>query len=100
LNVATRCGVGVFDGAIGRQPTHVGPAPIFSVKRVIDIGIDHLVNALKQAFALSDNERRIMGEKSREYIKRYNWNIIAHNMRLTYLWTLKKIKKPSFIELG
>lgn len=66
----------------------------------IDIGIDHLVNALKQAFALSDNERRIMGEKSREYIKRFNWNIIARDMRLTYLWTLKKIKKPSFIELS
>jgi len=65
----------------------------------IDIGIDSLVLALKSAFSLSDNQRLAMGERGRQYIQRYNWQNIAHDMKLTYLWTLKKIDQPSFIKV-
>ena len=55
--------------------------------------------ALKSAFSLSDNQRLAMGERGRQYIQRYNWQNIAHDMKLTYLWTLKKIDQPSFIKV-
>jgi glycosyltransferase involved in cell wall biosynthesis len=65
----------------------------------IDIGVEPLALALDQALKISDKDRKIMGEKAKEYVKKYDWNKIAQDMKLTYLWTLNKIDKPAFIKI-
>lgn len=41
-----------------------------------------------------------MGKKAKEYVKKYDWNKIAQDMKLTYLWALNKTDKPAFIKLN
>lgn len=52
----------------------------------VDSGVDPLVFALREAMALSDSERQAMGERGREYVKRYDWNDIAKQMIDVYRW--------------
>jgi glycosyltransferase involved in cell wall biosynthesis len=56
----------------------------------IDIGIDPLVNALKEALALSDIERREMGGRGRKLIEeKYTWDAVVKVMVKGYESILK-----------
>jgi glycosyltransferase involved in cell wall biosynthesis len=66
----------------------------------IDIGVEPLALALDQALKMSDKDRKNMGKKAKEYVKKYDWNKIAQDMKLTYLWALNKTDKPAFIKLN
>jgi len=66
----------------------------------IDIGAGPLATALRQAMALSDDERRAMGERGRAYVQRYNWADIARQMADVYLWVLGQGPQPDCIHLN
>lgn len=51
----------------------------------IDIGVDPLVQALKEAFALSDEERQAMGARGHQLVvKKYTWPAIGKQMVTFY----------------
>jgi glycosyltransferase involved in cell wall biosynthesis len=55
----------------------------------IDIGVEPLAGALKEAMGLSDDERRAMGENGRRLVEtKYTWPAIAEQMKAAYVWIL------------
>lgn len=63
----------------------------------IDISVDALVICLREAMALSDEERQEMGERGRDYVRRYNWDDIAQQTIDVYRWILRKQPQPDFV---
>lgn len=63
----------------------------------IDIGVEPLLLALREAMALSDDERRSMGARGREYVRRYDWGGIAQQMIAVYRWVLGHTPQPECI---
>jgi len=64
--------------------THMGRAGWW-----IDIGVEPLAEALKEAMGLSDEERRAMGENGRRLVEtKYTWPAIAEQMKAAYVWIL------------
>ncbi len=64
----------------------------------IDIGVDPLVAALRQAMTLSDAERAAMGARGREYVRRYDWDGIAKQTVDVYRWILDQGSKPACVQ--
>lgn len=54
----------------------------------VKIGIEHLVEALREAIALPDSERRAMGLRGREYVRHYDWDVVAMQTLELYRWIL------------
>ena len=51
----------------------------------VDIGVEPLADALRQALGLSDEERREMGARGRELVEeKYRWPAIGRQMRAAY----------------
>lgn len=65
----------------------------------VDIGVDPLVVALQSAAALSDEQRRQMGLRGRDYVQRYNWKDIALKTIAVYRWLLGNDYRPDCIKL-
>ena len=65
----------------------------------IDIGVEPLVVALREAMGLSDEERQAMGEHGREYVRRYDWGDIARQTADVYRWVLGIGSKPACVYL-
>ena len=65
----------------------------------IDIGVEPLVVALREAIGLSDEERQAMGEHGREYVRRYDWGDIARQTADVYRWVLGRGPKPACVYL-
>jgi glycosyltransferase involved in cell wall biosynthesis len=66
----------------------------------VERGIEPLVNALRESTTLSDDERRVMGERGRALVAReYDWDKIADDMRSVYEWVLGRIERPSMVHL-
>lgn len=65
----------------------------------IDIGLEPLVGALREAMSLDDAERHAMGERGKTYVKRYDWKGIAQQTLEMYSWVLDQGPKPDFIYL-
>ena len=65
----------------------------------VDVGVDPLVRALQEAMALSDDERLVMGQRGREYVRRYEWDGIAKEMMAVYRWMLRQGPKPDCVRL-
>ena len=66
----------------------------------VDIGVEPLAAALRQAMALNDDERRAMGERGRAYVQRYNWADIARQMADVYRWVLGQGPKPDCVQMN
>ena len=66
----------------------------------VDIGVEPLATALRQAMALNDDERRAMGERGRAYVQRYNWADIARQMADVYRWVLGQGPKPDCVQMN
>lgn len=61
----------------------------------IDIGVEPLAEALKEAMGLSDDERRAMGENGRRLVEaKYTWSAIAEQMKAAYAWIVNGGEKP------
>lgn len=66
----------------------------------IDIGVDPLVNALKEAMELSDSERQKIGGNGRKLVEEnYSIEIVSKQMIELYDWILGKNEKPTFVFL-
>ena len=65
----------------------------------MDIGVEPLVHALREAMALSDDERRAMGGSGREYVRRYDWDGIARQTIDVYRWALGQGPTPECLRL-
>lgn len=64
----------------------------------IDIGVEPLAEALREAMQLSDEERCAMGENGRNLVKaQYTWPTIAEQMNHAYEWILHDGKQPSCV---
>ena len=62
----------------------------------IDIGVEPLVDALKEAMALSDEERDAMGANGRRLVEtKYTWPAIAVEMKRAYGLLLKNFELPN-----
>ena len=65
----------------------------------VEPGREPLTEALRSAMALSDAERRAMGERGRRLVtERYSWAKIAAEMRAVYQWVLGNASKPACLE--
>lgn len=76
-----------------------GDLPIYGCGWWVDIGVEPLVAALREAMALSDEERRAMGTRGRDYVRRYNWGDIARQMAEVYLWVIGQGPRPDCVQL-
>ncbi len=66
----------------------------------IDIGVDPLAQAIRQATRLGEGERLAMGERGRRYAQRFDWGEIACQMESVYRWVLDlRAKHPSCVHL-
>jgi glycosyltransferase involved in cell wall biosynthesis len=66
----------------------------------VERGIEPLVSALRDAMALSDEERHVMGKRGRALMARdFDWDRIAHDMRSVYEWVLGNAERPSMVHL-
>lgn len=63
----------------------------------IDIGVEPLVQALRAAMSLGDDELRAMGARGREYVRRYDWDEIARQTEDVYRWVLGLGSKPDCV---
>jgi glycosyltransferase involved in cell wall biosynthesis len=64
----------------------------------IDRGVEPLVNALKQAIALTPDERRAMGRRGRAWIdERFSWNRVGAEMVAVYDWILSGGTRPAWV---
>ena len=64
----------------------------------IDIGVAPLVEALREAMALSDLERRAKGARGRDYVRRFEWGGIAAQTVDVYRWVLGLGDKPDCVQ--
>ena len=58
-----------------------------------------LAAALRDAIAAGDNERAAMGSRGNLYVKRFDWNAIAHDTLDVYLWLLGEAERPGSVRL-
>jgi glycosyltransferase involved in cell wall biosynthesis len=63
----------------------------------VDIGVDPLEQALRDAMSLSDDERGMMGARGREYVRRFDWDTIAQQTTQVYRWVLDQGDKPECV---
>ena len=51
----------------------------------VDIGVEPLVEALREAMSLKDEERQAMGENGRRLVEgKYRWETVAERMAAVY----------------
>jgi glycosyltransferase involved in cell wall biosynthesis len=65
----------------------------------VEVGPEPLVRALREATALTDEERRAMGQRGREYVRRYSWDEIARQTAELYRWILGGHERPGWVQL-
>lgn len=64
----------------------------------IDIGVEPLARALKEALSLPENERRLMGKNGRKLVEqKYSIDQVARQMITLYEWILGKGPRPDFV---
>jgi glycosyltransferase involved in cell wall biosynthesis len=66
----------------------------------IDLGVDSLVNAIREAMKLTDNERTDMGKNGRKLVEQnYSIEVVTKKMIALYKWILEGGNKPEFVEI-
>ena len=66
----------------------------------IDIGVEPLAEALKQAMQLTNIQRGLMGQSGRKLVEaNYSVESVGNKMSELYEWILNKREKPEFIQL-
>jgi glycosyltransferase involved in cell wall biosynthesis len=64
----------------------------------IEIGVEPLAAALREAISLSDQERREMGERGRCLVEeKYSWSKIARDMLDVYRWVIGQGSEPACV---
>ena len=66
----------------------------------VPIGVEPLVEALRELTSLTDDERAEMGERGRAWIQRdFSWDGIGAKMKAAYAWLLGQGDKPDFVRM-
>jgi glycosyltransferase involved in cell wall biosynthesis len=66
-----------------------------------EVSVGALGKALREAMALSDEERLAMGHRGRALVEeRYSWQRIAEQMRNVYRWILGEATRPNYVNRG
>ena len=65
----------------------------------VEIGVEPLVAALREATALSGEERRAMGERGRRFAEQFGWPHIAEQMHAVYRWVLGEEPRPECVRV-
>lgn len=66
----------------------------------IDIGVEPLTRAIKEATSLDRDLLREMGSRGRRLAERsFSWDLIAEKMELFYLWLIGKNDKPDWVDV-
>lgn len=67
----------------------------------IDIGVEPLVEALREAVGLSEAERRALGENGRRLVEAgYTWPAITQQMKQAYEWVLNGGKRLDGVQIS
>jgi glycosyltransferase involved in cell wall biosynthesis len=67
----------------------------------VELGVEPLARALREAIAVSDVERREMGRRGRELVEeRYTWPAAAQKMVAVYRWMLGEGERPECVSVG
>jgi glycosyltransferase involved in cell wall biosynthesis len=66
----------------------------------IEIGAEPLVQTLREAMALSDEQRGAMGLRGRDYVRRFDWCDIASQTAAVYRWLLELGDKPDCVQIS
>ena len=68
--------------------------------RWVPVGVEQLEAALKEMISMSDDERRQMGERGREWIARdFSWKGIGAKMKAAYEWLLGTSDMPDYVRV-
>ena len=66
----------------------------------IDIGVEPLVNCLKEALSKSEEDFATMGKRGREWMEKdFSWPQIGMKMKKTYQWILQGGEIPPWVRL-
>ena len=68
----------------------------------VENDLETLAKTLREAMALSDEERRLMGENGKEWIRRdFTWEGVGAKMKAAYEWLVKPDRaiRPDFIRI-
>jgi glycosyltransferase involved in cell wall biosynthesis len=60
----------------------------------VEIGVDPLMRALREATELTDLDRHTMGQRGRSYVRRYDWSGVANVTADVYRWLLGQGSRP------
>lgn len=63
----------------------------------VDIGVQPLAAALREAMGLSDEQRGAMGRRGQEYARRFSWEAIAGEAAAVYRWVLGRGERPGCV---
>jgi glycosyltransferase involved in cell wall biosynthesis len=64
----------------------------------IELGIEPLAKAVREAMRLTNAERTAMGDKGRQLIKeKYSWDLCMEKIKDLYSWLLETDRKPKFV---
>lgn len=63
----------------------------------VDVGVEPLLTALREAMTMDATELSAMGARGRTYVQRYDWKGIAPKMVEVYLWMLGQGDRPSCV---
>jgi len=92
--VQTACRSGSKEGSNGLSASFIShPSSVADNGRCgwwMDVGVEPLAEALREALSLTDEERRIMGENGRRLVEsKYRWESVAERMAAVYSGCLR-----------
>jgi glycosyltransferase involved in cell wall biosynthesis len=65
----------------------------------VEIGVQPLVRALREAMQMSDSERQEMGRRGRAYVQRFDWASVADQTISLYRWILGRGPRPDCVHV-
>jgi glycosyltransferase involved in cell wall biosynthesis len=67
----------------------------------VDLGVEPLAEALRQALALSDGERQAMGARGGALVRaRFSWDRLGRDMAAVYDWIVGRGPQPRCVQLA
>jgi glycosyltransferase involved in cell wall biosynthesis len=67
----------------------------------VEVGVAPLAHALREAVALTDEQRLAMGQRGRQLVEsKYSWRRVATEMKSVYAWLLGEGDRPACVTLS
>jgi glycosyltransferase involved in cell wall biosynthesis len=65
----------------------------------VDTSVNSISKVIKKAILIGDSNRNIMSLNAIEYVKIYDWSLIATDTARAYSWIINDGKRPDFVHL-